>query len=134
MRKMLNSVVTKLGRSEKGFTLVEMLVVIGIIVALAAVIVPTVIKFSGSGETGAKAAELDSFQAAVDIMLADKKLTTVAAGATAATVTSSTDFDASAATLNITEYLRDLPTEFCYTWTTGGCSHSGNLSVMSHQL
>jgi len=42
---------------QKGFTLIELLVVVGIIVALAAVIVPLVIQFSGRGDTGAANAE-----------------------------------------------------------------------------
>ena len=58
--------------SEAGFTLVELLVVVGVIVALAAVIVPSVVKFSGKGDTGAQAAEGENVQAAMDTMLADK--------------------------------------------------------------
>ena len=53
----------RLPGSEAGFTLVELLVVVGVIVALAAVIVPSVVKFSGKGETGAKAAEGENVQA-----------------------------------------------------------------------
>ena len=120
MRKMLKNTVGKPGKSEKGFTLIEMLVVVGIIVALAAVIVPTVIKFSGSGEEGAQAAEKDAFQTAINIMMADNDLSTVAASpATAAVITTGTDFDGDATdTQFITEYM-PLPTKWCYTWTTG---------------
>ena len=120
MRNMLKNTVGKVGKSEKGFSLIELLVVVGIMVALAAVIVPTVIKFSGSGEKGAKAAEEEALQAAIDIMMVDKDLVAVAASpAAAATITAATDFDASAGTLFITAYL-PVPTEFCYTWTVGG--------------
>ena len=42
---------------QKGFTLIELLVVVGIIVALAAVIVPLVVRFSDRGEQGASVAE-----------------------------------------------------------------------------
>ena len=51
----------------------------GIIVALAAVIVPSVVLFSGKGSEGAKAAEVDSVQSAIDTMMADKAITGVTA-------------------------------------------------------
>ena len=69
--------VRALRRGESGFTLVELLVVVGIIVALAAVIIPNVASFADRGETGAKAAENDNTQAAMDTMMADKSVTAV---------------------------------------------------------
>ena len=41
-----------LRRGESGFTLVELLVVVGIIVALAAVIIPNVASFANRGRDG----------------------------------------------------------------------------------
>ena len=124
MRNMVKNMVGKVGRSEKGFTLIEMLVVVGIIVALAAVIVPTVIKFAGSGEEGAKDAEYDAVQAAIDIMMTDNSLKpgdieenlTTAAKIVGAT----TDFDASSATQLIGSYFRDPATTYCYKWDDTG--------------
>ena len=115
--KMFKTMVGKVGRNEKGFTLIEMLVVVGIIVALAAVIVPTVIKFSGSGEQGAKDAEYDNVQSAMDLMITDNNLTTVTANATAAKITSTTDFGGGQL---IATYCRDPATTYCYTWSTSG--------------
>ena len=106
-----------LGKNEAGFTLIEMLVVVGIIVALAAVIVPTVIKFSGSGEQGAKDAEYDNVQSAMDLMITDNNLTTVTANATAAKITSTNDFGGGQL---IATYFRDPSTTYCYTWSTSG--------------
>ena len=117
MRKMLKNIQEKVGKSQKGFTLIEMLVVVGIIVALAAVIVPTVIKFSGSGEEGAKKSEFDNVQAAIDLMITDNNLTSVAAGGTAAAITSTTDFGGGQL---IAEYFRDDSTAYCYTWDSTG--------------
>ncbi len=64
---------------QKGFTLIEMIVVVGIIAVLAAVIVPNIGKFIGSGEQGAKNAEWESVQTAMNAMMADKAITAVAA-------------------------------------------------------
>ncbi len=65
---------------QKGFTLIEMIVVVGIIAVLAAVIVPNIGKFIGSGEAGAKSAEQESVETAMSAMMADMAVTTVAAG------------------------------------------------------
>ena len=49
MRGFLKKRLGNVARDQKGFTFIDMLVVVGIIVALAAIIVPLVIAFSGSG-------------------------------------------------------------------------------------
>lgn len=64
---------------QQGFTLVEMMVVVGIIGVLAAVIIPNVGKFIGAGDQGAKDAEWDSVQMAMTTMMSDGAVTTVAA-------------------------------------------------------
>lgn len=70
----------RLFKNQSGFTLVELLVVVGIIVALAAAIIPNISRFTGSGETAAADSELDTVQAAMDTAMADLGLTTVVAG------------------------------------------------------
>jgi len=67
----MKNMVSRLRKSEKGFTLVELLVVVGIIVALAAVIIPNVSRFTGKGNEGALSAEAENLQAAMDTMMAD---------------------------------------------------------------
>ena len=95
--------------------------VIGIIVVLAGVTVVAVTQFSGSGTTAAKSGEKDTVQTAMETMIADKKLTLIVANTTAVKVATSFDFDpATGVTLNITTYIRDLPTDYCYTWTDKG--------------
>ena len=106
MRNILRKTMGKRSEDQKGFTLIELLVVVGIIVALAAVIVPLVIQFSGRGDTGAANAEWDSIQSAIDTMMADQSLTAVTAGALAAFITDSFDFDAGAGTQDLSAYLR----------------------------
>lgn len=63
---------------QKGFTLIEMIVVVGIIAVLAAVIVPNIGKFIGTGEAGAKSAEQESVETAMSAMMADKAVQLVA--------------------------------------------------------
>ena len=120
MRNMLKKSLGRGSESEKGFTLIELLVVVGIIVALAAVIVPLVIQFSGRGDTGAASAEWDAIQSAIDTMMADAPLTAVTAASDAAFITDSFDFDAGAGSQNLSTYVRDTTTTYCYTWATTG--------------
>ena len=50
---------------EKGFTLIEILVIIAILGLLAGIVIPNVIRFMDEGEQEAKDTERDNFQAGV---------------------------------------------------------------------
>ena len=60
-----------LGRGEKGFTLVELVVVIAILGVLAAIATPLVVNFLGQSKVEAYKAETDVIQAAVEGYFAD---------------------------------------------------------------
>jgi len=70
----------KLGK-QKGFTLVELLIVVAILGVLAAVVVPNVIGLAGKGQEEAAKTELSNIQTAMDIMMATNHLTSVTATA-----------------------------------------------------
>ena len=56
-------------RHQEGFTLVGLLITVGIIVALAAIIIPLVIQFADKGDEGSHAAEANAVQTAVSTMM-----------------------------------------------------------------
>lgn len=56
---------------EKGFTLLEMLVVVAILGALTAVVIPNVVKFMNEGKEEAMLAEHHNLQTAVLALLVD---------------------------------------------------------------
>ena len=62
---------------EAGFSLMELIVAIGIIVAIAAVTIPLVTRFAGTGATGAQTAELENVQTAVDSLVAEASISSV---------------------------------------------------------
>ena len=75
MSEYLKKRVHSVGRGASGFTLVELLVVVGIIVALAAVIIPNVTQYANKGDDAARGAEKVSVQQSIETYIADNYLT-----------------------------------------------------------
>ena len=108
----------KLIRSERGFTLVELLVTIAIMGVLFGIVTLALNGLSADTTTATRAAELDMVQTSVDIYLASNypgTTTITARASTDAGVVASTDTDA-----DFKGYLRSLPTEYSYYWDTDG--------------
>ena len=91
----------------------ELLVVIGIIGALAAVVIPNVSRFAGSGDTAANETEAQTVQAALDLYMADTGSTTVAVQL------ATNDVSASTPALS-PSYLRQATTRCSYAWDAAG--------------
>ncbi len=129
MAASLRHLAGRITKGQKGFTLIEMIVVVGIIAVLAAVIVPNIGKFIGSGEAGAKSAEQESVETAMAAMMADhatqQVLASTAANANWTALPLSNPLDPGAVPLYNTanpelSYMYEEFTIYCYTWDAYG--------------
>ena len=131
MSEYLKKRIHSVGREASGFTLVELLVVVGIIVALAGVIIPNVTEFINKGDEGARAAEKVEVQQAIDTYIADKYLVVLPGvlGADAldeASDSSTNDFS-TGGTLDLespgtagASFMRDTTSVYFYCWDITG--------------
>ena len=73
----------RLHRGQKGFTLMELLIVVAILGVLAAVVIPRFTGLIGTGETQAQVTEREVVQTALTAYMADQGVSTVTAQETA---------------------------------------------------
>ncbi|MBA3779862.1 MAG: prepilin-type N-terminal cleavage/methylation domain-containing protein [Chloroflexi bacterium] len=120
----------RMHRDERGFTLVELLVVVTILGILAAVVTSSLVGLTATAKTNACAEELRTVQTAMDAMLAKNNITGVTAQGTATNTFTALPVGTGSEPLS-PNYLRQATTKGSYTWTaaglvsaagTGGCA------------
>ena len=114
----MNRIVKRYSRKEKGFTLVELLIVFTLLAVLAAIMIPNVAGFVAYGQTQSAAAELSVVQTAMDAMMAKENIASVNATSTATNAMS--DFPDNASVPLYPGYLRFATTKGTYTNTATG--------------
>ena len=129
MRRFLKRAKDTVLRPEGGFTLVELLVVLGIIVALAAITIPLVIRFTSSGKAGALAAERESVQTAMNAMMAEQYITNVDDHTSGAGHNTWAGEPTSAGSAPLSGYLQKDTTTFYYCWEANGGVYAQNAAA-----
>jgi type IV pilus assembly protein PilA len=80
-------------KSEQGFTLTELLIVVAILGILVAVVLPNFVGLLGNAQSTSGAAELNIVQTAVDTKMAAENLATIPAVTTATNDMTAAGFD-----------------------------------------
>ena len=123
MKSIVKRVLGRVRESESGFTLIEMLIVVGIIVALAAAIVPQVVQFGGKGKTAQDTAEQQAIQVAIDAMLAETlagSVTASASGGNAVNDWTANPVGGTLVTVLNPSYFNQATTTMYYCWDSVG--------------
>jgi prepilin-type N-terminal cleavage/methylation domain-containing protein len=109
----MDRIIKRYSKGEKGFTLVELLIVFTLLAVLAAIMIPNVSGFVAYGHTQSAAAELSIVQTAMDAMMAKTDVGSV--NATATNTGAMNDFPDDCLTPLYPGYLRFPTTKGTYT-------------------
>jgi prepilin-type N-terminal cleavage/methylation domain-containing protein len=105
---------------ERGFTLIEMMVVVGIISALATVTTPNIIKLIDQAESGAQQAEKQSVKTALHVMMADQGISTIISLSGGTSVNNWASLPAGNGISPLTNYLGSQTTTYFYCYDANG--------------
>src|SRR3954452_17053573 len=111
-------------RDERGFTLLELLIVVTILGILAAVVTTSLIGLTATANTNACKEELRTVQTAVDALMAKNSLITVTAVAAPGTTTSVQTVIGNSEAL-YPNYIRQNTTKGQYSWLASGAVSQG---------
>lgn len=129
---LLAQAVTKMVNGQKGFSLIELLLVLVVLAALVAVAIPTYghfigqgeakdsSRYVGQGEVEANASELAMVQNAMDAMMTNNQISAVNQGPTAGKNVFKSHPKGAGAEALYPDFLRNNPTKCTYSWTTSG--------------
>jgi prepilin-type N-terminal cleavage/methylation domain-containing protein len=134
MRNLVRKSIRRISQWEGGFSLMELLVAIGIMAAIAAVTVPLVTRFAGSGQSEAQKLELEGVKTAFDTLMGEGAIESVDANTgssknavkawTGLPLRNSAAISISGENRDLSDYMRmggvgKDETEYWYCWTSG---------------